>query len=279
MSQFSELSLQLTKQLSKTEKKKFGIFLTPQCIIECLHKSIIDFVGDKKFQHILEPSCGSCEIIRYLDTHYENVEIDGIEWNETIFQSIQSLSFQNEVKLINQNFLKFYSEKKYDLIIGNPPYFVCSKTDIPSQYNEYKIGRPNIFVIFILHALSMLKKDGILAFIIPKSFLNSIYYSQVRNYIKQTCKIVKIEDYSSFNKFIDTEQTTFGLILQKKEDIVPFECDYSLCINHSFIFSENTKELKKILEGSTTLEKLGFKVRTGQIVWNEHKEILTHDEN
>jgi len=33
-----------------------------------------------------------------------------------------------------------------------------------------------------------------------------------------------------------------------------------------------------LFEGSKTLEQLGLKVRTGNIVWNEHKEELTDDE-
>ena len=98
----------------------------------------------------------------------------------------------------------FYNDTEgYDLIIGNPPYFVCKKTDIPTAYHEFCTGRPNIFGLFIIHSLSMLKPEGILAFIIPTSFLNSLYYAPIRNYIKKTCLILDIIDFKEYNNFID----------------------------------------------------------------------------
>ena len=116
--------------------------------------------------------------------------------------------------------------------------------------------------------------------IIPKSFLNSIYYSKIRNYIKKTCSIIKIDDYSSLNDFIDTEQSTFGLVIQKNMVAVePEECKYSMLFNDNFIFTDNSTELREIFEGATTIEKMGLKVRTGQVVWNEVKNELTNNED
>ena len=279
--QFSKLSIDVTKSLTKTEKKSFGIYITPKSIINKLHTSIVENFVDEinNIKNILEPSCGTCEIVNFCDSYYNNVTIDAIEFNDTIYNSIQELKFKNNVNIIKQNFINYKSNKLYDMIIGNPPYFVCKKTDIPKEYDEYIIGRPNIFGLFILHSLSLLKHNGILALIIPKSFLNSIYYSKIRNYIKQTCTILKIDDYKDMNNFIDTEQSTFGLVLRKnnlyKENT---ECSYSIILNDNYIFTDNSSKLKELFQGSTTLKNMGFKVRTGQIVWNEHKEELTDDE-
>ena len=179
----------------------------------------------------------------------------------------------------HKNFIKYETDNQYDLIIGNPPYFVCKKADIPKKYEEYIHGRPNIFGAFILHALSLLRPGGILAFVIPNSLLNSLYYSKIRNFIKETCTIIKIDDYSSINKFIDTSQSTFGLVIKKNVNFVkPSECQYSMLFNDNYIFTNDSLKLKEIFENSTTLEKMGFKVRTGQIVWNEIKDELTDDE-
>ena len=63
---------------------------------------------------------------------------------------------------------------------------------IDPEYDVYIQGRANIFGLFILHSLSLIKLGGIMAFIVPKSFLNSIYYSKIRNHIKKTCEIIEI---------------------------------------------------------------------------------------
>lgn len=281
--QYSDLSLLITKEMSKKEKKDFGIFITPKVIIEKLTDSVIKIAHENNLiiNSILEPSCGTCEFVNYIDNIYNDIKIDAVEYNFNIYKRLKNLKFRNDVNLINNDFIKFDNAINYSLGIGNPPYFVCKKEDVPERYKEFIVGRPNIFGLFILHTLSLLKDNGLLAFIVPKSFLNSIYYSNIRNYIKKTCEIMEIIDFESDNEFIDTEQSTFGLILKKLDKIndEPKDCKYSMNINEDFIFTIDYDELKYLFEGSTTLNKLGLKVRTGNIVWNEHKEKLTHDEN
>jgi hypothetical protein len=45
--------------------------------------------------------------------------------------------------------------------------------------------------------------------------------------------------------------------------------------NDSVIITPHYKRLQKLLEGSTTLEALGWTAKTGSIVWNEHKDKLS----
>ena len=278
--EFSELTINITKQLSKTVKKEEGIFITPKTIIKKLIEYIKQFIvidTSNKYE-ILEPSCGTCEIVKYIDELFDNITIDAIENNEFIFDKIKNISFKNDVNLQKCDFIKYITNKLYDMIIGNPPYLVIDKNNVPEQYNKYIIGRPNLFGLFIIHSLSMLKNNGILAFIIPKSFLNSSYYSTIRNYMKQNGEILNIIDFEKDGGFIDTQQSTFGLIYRKTETIDnPIECNYSIKFNNNFMFSEDANSLRQILNGSTTLSKLGLFVKTGNIVWNQRKSQLTND--
>lgn len=272
-SNFSNLSLRITKQLSKTDKKNNGIYFTPKNIIELLFQHI----PDQEFQHILEPSCGSCEFVKYMDENFNNVSIDAIEFVEEIYTTIQNeLTFQNQVQLIHHDFLLFDSTKKYDLIIGNPPYFVIQKNRVPDKYQHMVSGRPNIFCIFILHALSLLQDNGILCFVIPSSFLNSSYYSNIRNHLISCGNILHILDFHSMDGFLETSQPTIGFIFQKTTHLQPI-CKYSMKLGTDTIFTTNLQKLQNIFENSTTLSKLGCIVKTGTVVWNEHKDILTDD--
>jgi hypothetical protein len=95
---------------------------------------------------------------------------------------------------------------------------------------------------------------------------------------------VDITEYSGSkadkNLFLDTQQETFGLVLKKRgeEETIPEDCPFSFLKGGSFIFSANAEKLKTFFENSTTLEKLGLSVKTGTVVWNERKELLTPDE-
>jgi adenine-specific DNA-methyltransferase len=281
--QYSQLSISVTQSLTKDEKKDGGIFITPRVIIEKLFESIQKYTSQNNItiQKILEPACGTCEIVSYCDNHFNNVTIDAVEISPKIFNATKELQFKQTVNKMNQDYMTFCpGTNYYDLIVTNPPYFVLDKSyPIPKNMKPFVFGRPNIFGLFILQAISMIAPNGIIAFIIPKSFLNSSYYSKIRNYIKQTCRIVEIIDFEKDNKFIDTQQSTFGMILKREPTckINLIDCEYSIKIGEDFIFTNNSLSLKQIFEGSTTLSKLGLNVRTGSIVWNEHKIELTND--
>lgn len=291
--QFNQLSLQLTKNISKEVKKAQGIFFTPKSISKQLVSIALSFIKNKNNLSILEPSCGTCEIVQVIDELLDNVSFTCYELNSEIYQSISNLQFNNKIVLIKSDFINETNDELYDLVIGNPPYYVCKREIIPKQYKKHISGRPNMFGLFILHSLSKLKKNGILAFIVPKSFFNSIYYASIRNFIRETCIILNIKDYKNNNDFLDTEQSTFGLVLKKLKDINDNsnnekkdekflelnECDYSLRIPEggNFIFTPDAIRLKTYLENTTTIKKLGLAVKTGTIVWNEKKELLNND--
>ena len=99
--EYSELSLELTNKIDKKEKKSNGIFFTPPKTIHKTLEYLQKFMG--KAKEVLEPSCGSCEYVLAINKLYPDINITGLELNETIFESITHLERPN-VKLINENF-------------------------------------------------------------------------------------------------------------------------------------------------------------------------------
>ena len=195
MEQYSILTQEITNSIDKDTKKKHGIFITPRSIIEIMIKSLNKHM--KNVNTILEPSCGSCEIINYIDSKYKSKKIVGIELNSTLYDKITDLQFNNDTTLLNMDYLTYNDDNKYDLIIGNPPYFVMPKSKVDKQYYSLFDGRPNIFIMFIIHSLDKLAKNGIMCFVLPKNFLNCLYYDKLRNLINKNYTILNIHDTSS----------------------------------------------------------------------------------
>jgi adenine-specific DNA-methyltransferase len=277
-SEYSKLTIDITKKLSKKEKKDNGIFITPRTIIKKLFERIKPECSD--VMRILEPSAGTCEIALAAHEAYPDTTIDAIEYNDTIFAATAETINQANINYLKADFTRWNSEsgKKYDIIVGNPPYVVCGKEDVPAQYKDYVTGRPNLFCTFMLHSISMLAPGGVLAFIIPTSFLNAAYYSKTRNYMKTMGTILDIINFTKDNKFIETQQATIGLIYRLHSSSVPTtECKFSMKVGDNYVFAENADDIKEILRGSTSLKALGIQVKTGTVVWNEHKDILTDD--
>jgi adenine-specific DNA-methyltransferase len=279
---FSNLSYNLTKHFSKDIKKNGGIYFTPpDTVISSL--DIIQAYSKYKQEwcgNILEPSCGSCEYVIELTKRFPCASIKAIEYNKIIYDSIVNMK-TDMLNIINADFLKYNAKDniKFDLIVGNPPYYVMKKGDVDKKYYEYFEGRPNIFIIFIIKSLELLNVGGILSFILPLNFLNCLYYDKTRAYISKHFKIISIT-YCN-DKYIETDQETLLFIIEKI-DITQANIDnneYIIRIKEYIIFGvkENIKILKGLYENSYSLADIGFKVNVGSVVWNQCKDILTDD--
>ena len=270
---YSDLSISLTAALNKNDKKNEGIYFTPPATI----KRILDFLQPymSNIHDILEPSCGSCEFIEMLNSTFTNKNITGVEYNQTIFDAISDISCEN-IKIINGDFLNFTNPQTYNLIIGNPPYFVMKKNEVNSNYYDYFEGRPNIFVLFIINSLKMLSDNGILCFVLPTSFLNSSYYNNTRKFILENFKILNILPCS--DDYIETKQETIVFIVQKNQDLQSNKL-FSINKNSYIIFGEksNIVTLNSLFQDSVSLNDKHFKVSVGKVVWNQCKDILTED--
>ena len=271
---FSNESIQLTKQLSKEDKKNNGIYFTPPSIIAKTIKVLFPYF--KNITDILEPACGSGEFLQRFE-RFSKFNIDAIEFNETIYYSIKDKFKSN---ILNTDFLEWNTNKKYDLVIGNPPFYVMKKQSIKNnKYEHYYTGRPNMFVLFIGKALEMLKNDGILAFVLPKNFMNCLYYDNLRKHISTNYKIIDIiECYE--DKYLETQQDTIVLIIQNQNCVLN-NPNFTININNYNIFNvpNIVTQIKECYKNTTTLKNMNFEVKVGNVVWNQVKDKLTHDKS
>ncbi len=277
--QYSYLSINLSKKICKEDKKKDGIFFTPNGIIR-KNIELLDYYMEK-INTILEPSCGSCEYIYALNKEYPSKKIVGIEYNDDIYNEISKISLNN-VEITKGNYLKT-EDNKYDLIIGNPPFYVMKKSEVETEYYDYFTGRPNIFVLFILKSLKKLNNNGILSFVLPVNFMNGLYYDKIRKYIARNYTILNLTIFKNNEdniKFIDTTQETILLIIQNKPPSVD-DNRYTKNIYQYTVYNdiENIEYLNGIYNSTTNLYNMGFNVKVGNIVWNKEKSILTDNDN
>ena len=92
----------------------------------------------------------------------------------------------------------------------------------------------------------MLTKNGILCFVLPKNFLNCLYYDKTRKYIIQNFTIIEIFDAPG--KYIETQQDTIVMIVQNKQ--TNNISDYVSYLNKYTIFGTKnmTKQINSLLQ-------------------------------
>jgi len=271
--EFRPNSISFNQSLSKEIRQATGIFFTPKKARDLLFQKLTD-LGITNPTSILEPSYGTGEFLLDARLQYPEAKLHGIEMNAALVKdSMKTFRSMRGVNLKESDFLNWHSPLKMDLIVGNPPYFVVPAT---ADTKHVATGRPNIYILFLRKCLEEhLSPEGHLAFIIPTSLYNCSYYQPMRDYIVAKTTIRHVE---TLNKpgFYETGQETMLIILQKR----------SLPKNENFLFkapngltyiSPDYKELHELMQGTTTLETLGLKVKTGNVVWNQIKESLTSD--
>lgn len=284
---FSELSVKITKSLSQKEKKKDGIFFTPKTIRELTFKEMkiqIDkhnkLINRKRKLTLLEPSAGGCEFIDDALIKIKNIKVIGIEKNEKVYEQVKNkYENNNNVQLVNDDFLTHnFGKQKFDYIPGNPPYFLISK-EMKKVYNvddNIHKGKVNIFCLFIHKCLNLLKNNGILSFVIPTTILNTYSYDKFRRYINDNFKILNILPVKKYADFLDTKQDTLILTLQKCNLCKNFNNDKFILSHNDYLFFTYEKDYYvNFLNNKQFIKNMDVSVKTGTIVWNQHKEKLT----
>ena len=142
---------------------------------------------------------------------HEKTEIGKLK---TLFKSV-NVQFNIE----NLEFLlKYQSDEKFDIVIGNPPYIenkkiknINYKRDLYKNFKSaYKLF--DLSILFIEKSLRILRKNsGYISFVITNKFLSSDYGIKIRDILIKNSEIEKIINISSLQIF--TKKSTYPIII------------------------------------------------------------------
>jgi len=220
----SQSDLEILKNYEPNEGKNLLYsFFTPIWLCEVMYSLAIKYGFDKDKGKILEPACGTGNILEVLDNPQN---CTAFELDETNYQIAKLRSPKTEI--YNTYFEKaFLQPPKYrskitkgvtwlkdypfDLAIGNPPYGKYSGL-YKTHFSNLKAQQFEIF--FMMTCAKLLKKDGLIVFLIPSGFLRNSYTSQKS---KITKDLELIDAYRMpDNIFKGTKVPTDIILLRKK---------------------------------------------------------------
>ena len=324
------------RSINKQYKKILGQFYTPPAIVNEMLKNIR--INEKTI--ILDPACGAgiflTEIIeRYRKTNDEKslikfinnnlyandinpfaivmskiniiIKIINISKDENIIQSLLG----NKTILYNiklKDTLKCDEDDiKYNLIIGNPPFFKMTKKQIQEYYegNYTRVyGQTNIYEMFMYWAFKNIQNGGNIKYIVPQSFKSGRYFKNLRKEISKyyITSIININNTKKI--FCDVEQAVLVINIKcakptnKKTEIKSFDVINNKITNRYLIENKrifnkenNSYEIniaqsemeyniiEKINKNKSikTVRQLGYKFANGLFVWNQNKNIIANN--
>lgn len=187
-------------------RKATGVYYTPTKVVKQLINKICEKSSDINDKIILDPCCGTGNFLLQLP---DSLRVEQIYGNDIDAISVKvtrvnmALKYRtHDMQLLYRNITEsnyLASDKKdsFDYIIGNPPWgydFVEEEKDYLRKHFITAIGK-NIesYDVFVEHALSQLKMNGILSFVLPEAILNVKTHLPIRNVIAAQNSIQYLE--------------------------------------------------------------------------------------
>ena len=248
-------------------------------------------------------------LIKHIETHLKGFEIDPFgAWLTQVFVEV---ALKDELRRAHSSLASLVEvrdslntsmpaeQDRFDLVIGNPPYGKVKLTnEIRERYADSLYGHANYYGMFTHLALDLVKTGGVIGFLTPTSFLSGEYFKKLRQLIRIRSHVVEID-------FVDVRKGVFEDVLQETMLTIYKNSGYSklktkvnqinmlpeggLHINSSggFAFPKDrqapwilprneaqTVSIKAMSGHALTLQDYGYKISTGPLVWNRHKEQL-----
>lgn len=122
-------------------------------------------------RNILDIGCGSGLIALMAAQRCPDATITGIEIDtDAALQATENATsspWTDRVKIINNDFLTYLPEGKYDTILSNPPYFTNSLKCPDDKRSKARHDDTLTSISLLQHAYEMLSENGKLSIVIP----------------------------------------------------------------------------------------------------------------
>jgi adenine-specific DNA-methyltransferase len=173
--------------------KTYGAVSTPEEIV----KLMVDLAGIKasKPMDVLEPACGFCNFLTEIYKRDNKSKFTGVDLNPEVYKALKRVYANLPLELVLADYLLWNSDKKFDLVIGNPPYGIIGNENhyaigvVKGKKQEYKrtfqtwSGKYNIYGAFIEKSVKLLKKNGKLVFIVPATWMILDDFKKLRSFL------------------------------------------------------------------------------------------------
>lgn len=197
------------------------------------------------------------------------------------------------------NSLARTSDDTYDVVVANPPYgrVRSPSARLTARYDAVlSDSHVNTYALFAALSLERVKPGGLVALVIPTSFVGGPYFSNLRRLILSKAEVLSLDIIDRRSDiFLDVIQDTCVLLLKRQDGqavVQPAptcavigsdgaarylgEIDIPLDRSGRFwVLPGNASlgsELPFFHPGFRTLTDYGYRVRAGHFVWNRNKE-------
>lgn len=166
-------------------------------------------------------------ILPNLDSNIKNgnslVDMSFAQFDGTVYENISLL---NKLKMFN--WVAEFGARKFDAIVGNPPYirvqnmvhYSHEEYDFyKSEYSPYETAKADTldkYYLFIEKGLTLLNENGVLGYIVPHRFMNIQAGVKLRELLARNANVRRIIHFGTHQVFEGRSTYTCILVLSKQ---------------------------------------------------------------
>lgn len=323
-----ELGLAYTSMLPTEYRVRYGIYYTPPALAERMLDQATEAGVDWTKARVLDPACGGgaflapvakrimaslrgCDpaiLIGNISNRVHGYEIDPFSaWLSQVTLDAVMLPIAVAAKRQLPNVVAVRDtlsieepERRFDLVVGNPPYGRVRLNDKQrQQYGRALYGHANLYTLFMDVAIRHTRANGLLAYLTPTSFLAGEYFKRLRELLAVEARPVALD-------FVAVRKGVFEGVLQEvllalyrrgsrrktaTVSVVRPTGNRQLQIRRAGTFrlpanaaqpwlmprsEEEAALLERLSRFTCRVADWGYKVSTGPLVWNRHKPQLAY---
>ena len=229
-----------------------GQFWTPSWVAEAM----ISYVTEKT-DLVFDPATGRGAFfealikLKKINISYFGTDVDADVLSDTIYNN-------DNCVVENRDFIKNPPQRKFRSIVGNPPYIRHHRIDeetkkilkrISAKVTGFTIdGRAGYHIYFFLQALSLLEKDGKLAFIMPSDTCEGVFATKLWKWISENFCIESVITFDENATPFPNVDTNAIIFLIKKSQ----PTDYFYWVKSNQAYSE---DLLEFVESNFVIKK------------------------
>ncbi|MER8719809.1 SAM-dependent methyltransferase [Mesorhizobium sp. M0999] len=310
-------------------RQRLSAYFTPPAISNRVVEQLIDFGFNPLSSTIIDPACGGAAFLAPFARAIEDTlsktrpaenainmlhRIVGLEiepglaaLSETLIADTLNVNGHNvEGKVVQRvNALRpgLIEDGSFDVVVSNPPYgrvFRAKRATVDRWSDVITDGHVNTYALFVALSIKLAKPSGLIALILPTSFIGGPYFANLRKYIRKETNILRLELIQKRSEaFLDVIQDTCVMYLRRRAEVgqvdncPPVVAELApdgsfralgtmqLSPNPTGVWALPTPEFEYDWRGISyfdprfsNLEDYGYLVKTGFFVWNRNGDKL-----
>ncbi len=313
--------------VAEGHRKRLAMFFTPASLTEGLLDDLAAQGVDFGSQSFMDPACGGAaflapialrmrtalrirgytalRLLKHIEKHLHGSDLD-----ETLcalskhflcmalYEEIQTTGYVPSFPVYLKDSLTHLASVHgtVDVVICNPPYRKMTAEELKPLRHAYTAvieAQPNLYTLFIVLCVRLLRIGGHAALVTPTSFLSGQYFGRLRTFLLRNTDVEHIGMVSDRQGvFMDVEQETALTVVRRRVETDRAQARANVSVVSSIGKYTNVGEcilpntgavwpiprsvedvtlLKKAALFQSRLSNYGYRVRIGSYVWNRDK--------